>query len=122
MRQSEVAELLAERGAPQPTSIVRFVGTNTPRGHLTVLWRPRAGRVLAQGWEGGDENVLVQFSSVPTSDRPRVEQAFRRDVIPELAEWLRRASDAPEGWRILSHKRSWTWDDGAISTSGDEPA
>jgi hypothetical protein len=64
--------------------------------------------------------VRVVFTSVLSTQRAEAEAEYLRDAVPALAEWLLRASTAPEGWRILEHWHYWTWSGSSIESSGDE--
>ena len=120
LRPSQIAEVLAELGAPQPTRIWKNAGpATTETVILRVLWWPEPNRYFGS-WAGGDEHVTVSFNSAPSEVRADVERAMLSEAIPALAEWLRRASAAPEGWRVLEHSHSWTWAAGRIISSGDD--
>jgi hypothetical protein len=119
LRPSQIAEVLDEAGAPQPTRIGRYGTARVKTVTLNLLWRPEPDWYFGS-WQGGDEHVTVSFSSAPSDVRAEVEQSMLAEAIPALAEWLRRASTAPEGWRILEHFRSWTWTSGRIISSGDD--
>src|SRR5262249_29878903 len=97
----------------------RFPGTWNGDPVVTLDWSPRRSP-WEEPWEGGDEYVTVSFTSVLSTQRTAAEEAYLRDTIPELAVWLVRASVAPEGWRILRHRRVWTWRSGRVEASGDE--
>ena len=118
LRIAQIEELLIERGAPHPSRISRFPGPRTAPTKVSLLWYP-TGR--AQPWQGGDEYVSVVYTSVPSEHRAQAARELLAEVIPELADWLLGASQAPEGWLILPHDRVRTWEVGGVSASGDTP-
>ena len=118
---TELVETLTDLGAPQPSHIYKGSGNLRARTvSLYVHWHPRRSR-WSKPWGGGDESVDVVFTSAPSEVRSEVERALLTEAVPALADWLRRASTAPEGWRILKHHRRWTWADGQVEASGDDP-
>jgi hypothetical protein len=64
--------------------------------------------------------VSITIHDVSSDERAAVERALISLAIPEVVEWLRRAAVAPEGWKILQHRRSWRWSDGALTTGHDD--
>ena len=58
LRPSQIAEVLAELGAPQPTRIGKFATAGTDSVTLMVRWRPEPDRYFGS-WQGGDEHVWV---------------------------------------------------------------
>jgi hypothetical protein len=119
LRPSQIVDVLAELEAPQPTQITKSGTARTDTVTLIVRWQPESWGPFAS-WEGGDEQVWVSFNSAPSDVRADVERAMLSEAIPALAEWLRRASTAPEGWRVLEHRHDWTWAAGRIISSGDD--
>src|SRR5438067_13911730 len=119
LRPAQVAELLAELGAPQPSHISAYGTARTDAVTLWASWRPEPGP-HSSPWQGGNEHVWVAFNSAPSEVRAEVERAMLAVAVPALADWLRRAAQAPEGWRIMRHRRSWTWHDGQVTASGDD--
>jgi hypothetical protein len=70
-------------------------------------------------WEAGEEYVELTYSGVAAEQRVQAHDDLMTVVVPNLAQYLRRAAQAPEGWRILRHARTWTWRDGVITSAGD---
>jgi len=120
LRPAKLVEALTDLGAPEPSVIYKNLGDAKARTvYLAVHWNPRRSRWSAP-WGGGDEHVYVRISSAPSEVRSEVERDLFAGAVPELADWLRRASTAPEGWRILAHERIWTWAEGQVEVSGDD--
>lgn len=119
LRPAQVAELLAELGAPQPSYISAWGTARTVYVTLSASWRPEPGP-HSSAWEGGDEHVWVSFNSAPSEVRAEVERAMLVEAVPALADWLRRAAQAPEGWKIMRHRWTWTWRHGEVTVSGDD--
>jgi hypothetical protein len=121
LREARLVETLADLGAPRPSVIYKSLGNIKSRTvDLAVHWNPRRSW-WSDPWQGGDEHVYLRFNSAPSEVRSEVERALLSDAVPALADWLKRASTAPEGWRILKHDRTWTWADGQVRASGDDP-
>jgi hypothetical protein len=117
---SQVEEALANLGAPLPSRIRRFVGAAKGKTYFTLSWNPQRSH-WAKPWSAGDEYVSVTFTSVASDHRAEVRDIYVGTVLPDLAAWLCRASEAPEGWRILRHERHWNWSEGDLEVSGDNP-
>jgi hypothetical protein len=73
-------------------------------------------RVLEVSWHERTAFTDRSFSSVvlhsvPSADQAAIERELRASALPELVEWLRHASDAPEGWIVTSpHRFVWRWE------------
>jgi hypothetical protein len=75
---------------------------------------------LLEPWAGGDEHVAVRIHDVPSDERAIVEHALLATALPDLVRWLREASTAREGWRMLRHSRTWRWLEGELVSGRDE--
>jgi hypothetical protein len=64
--------------------------------------------------------VSITIHDVASEERAAVQGALVSTAVPEIVEWLRRAATAPEGWKILQHRRSWRWSDGELTLGEDD--
>jgi hypothetical protein len=129
----QVYDALDQAGAPHPSWIRRsrpyrpqHLSTRDRAGRrgaelvaassliLTVSWSPPGSWGVR--WEGGPETVTVWIADIAAADRFSILEAALTTAVPQLAAWLRWASDAPEGWRILRHCRVWHWTGGRITS------
>jgi hypothetical protein len=86
---------------------------------LVVTWGPEPSPYFDY-WNAGEEDVQVSMPDVASEERAAIERQLCRVAVPELIEWLRFAGTAPDGWRLLRHRRSWCWRDGGIVVGIDE--
>src|ERR1700722_13002277 len=133
LRRSLIESVLAEHGAPHLTKISGMTGVSRSGGaEMTVRWHPGRPGYLA-GWGGGPKCVELSFPTVASSERAAAERALVIEALPALANSLRCApmrsdalrcapmrSDAPEGWKVLLHHRTWTWNGERVEESGDD--
>jgi len=131
--EADVARAVAEAQLPGLSDIRHYVPyepawpnkvklsqPDLPPGHvLRVNWEPNG--IGMPAWEGGPEKVSVWIRDVPSGERAKIAAVIRNEALPELIGWLRAATSAPEGWRVLRHRHVWAWKDGRIQGEEIEP-
>ncbi len=117
MSRSTILAALDDAHVPHPSEISRITPYRPDGTVMAVEWSPIAG--WRPSWGGGSEHVWAYVCDVASDERAVIESAFRNSALPDLVNWLRFASTAPEGWRVLRHRRVWRWSDGALVADDD---
>ncbi|MFA6135670.1 MAG: hypothetical protein WC869_16800 [Phycisphaerae bacterium] len=84
---------------------------------LSVSWH--AERAEMPGWSK-DRTPDVWIRPIEREGREAVRELLLRDVLPDLARWLREAFEAPQTWRDTRHERRWSIKAGALVAHDDD--
>lgn len=119
----KIEEAVTDAGLPELSWISQYVpyapqygmnrqqkisGGDLPEGWvLYVDWEPFSSTFPP--WGGGSERVTLWMRDVASDERSDMAAAIQEHVLPELVTWLRAATSAPEGWKILRHRHAWAW-------------
>ncbi|MFJ4188778.1 hypothetical protein [Kitasatospora sp. NPDC089509] len=90
---------------------------------LTVSWEPRpsSNYTFSGTRPSWWTPVRISVGTVPGTERAATRHALRQSALPELAAWIRAARQAPEAWRLSTHRRSWLLTGDGVTHCGDAP-
>src|SRR5258706_15548350 len=106
VRAEDFLDRLRVAGAPELSGYTRFQPYMPDGTVIGIDWDPNS-RWWRTGWGAGPERVTLSIHDVPVTERAEVERQVIDTVLPDLAQWLKDAADAADGWRLLPHHRSW---------------
>ncbi len=105
LRKRSILEACDAAEVPRPDGIARDPRASRDDNRvLEVSWRERTAFT-----DRSFSSVVLH--SVASADQAVIQRELRVSALPELVEWLRHASAAPEGWMVTSpHRFVWRWE------------
>jgi hypothetical protein len=117
LRISQIKVALDEAGVPHPSRF--WLRSHRSGPVLVLIWAPKPN-LRGPFWSAGDESVVVYLGLVPSAEGARAERGLLETAVPDLVAWLRTATTAPEGWRLLAHELRWEWINNTVVLTKDD--